>query len=150
RTLGAWPADVIELADALGLEQFAVAGVPGGGAYAAAWATSASSAAWARSRIRPSHHRAAFALMRRLPGALCGAPGSGRRGCAGRRAPYSPASPRRGPRRTARSSPGRECARCCATTPWKRCASPRGAARELLLGRPWDIALAEIRGPARL
>jgi pimeloyl-ACP methyl ester carboxylesterase len=38
RTLGDWPADVIELADGLGLEQFAVIGWSAGGPYAAACA----------------------------------------------------------------------------------------------------------------
>ena len=38
RTLGEWPADVLELADALGLSTFAVIGVSAGGPYAAACA----------------------------------------------------------------------------------------------------------------
>jgi pimeloyl-ACP methyl ester carboxylesterase len=38
RTFVEWPDDVLELADALGIERFAVAGVSGGGPYAAACA----------------------------------------------------------------------------------------------------------------
>jgi pimeloyl-ACP methyl ester carboxylesterase len=38
RTLSAWPADAAALANALGIERFAVAGISGGGPYAAACA----------------------------------------------------------------------------------------------------------------
>ena len=38
RTLLDWPEDVVELADALGIDKFAVEGISGGGPYAAACA----------------------------------------------------------------------------------------------------------------
>jgi pimeloyl-ACP methyl ester carboxylesterase len=38
RTIGEWPADVLELADLLGIQKFAIVGVSAGGSYAAACA----------------------------------------------------------------------------------------------------------------
>jgi len=166
RTLGAWPADIVELADAVGLERFAVAGVSGGGAYAAA-------CAWriedrlrhvgiisgmgpidepALAAVLSRRYRAGFALMRRLPAALRGALGLGRLGL--------------------RCAPGCVLAGLAASLPEVDRAifarpevrtllrddalealrqGPRGAAQELLLfSRPWDFSLAEIRMPVRL
>jgi pimeloyl-ACP methyl ester carboxylesterase len=81
RTLASWPADVLELADTLGIERFAVAGVSGGGPYVAACAWRIPErlshagiisgmgpvADLALAARLPRGHRAGFALLRRLP-----------------------------------------------------------------------------------
>ena len=166
RTLGAWPADVIELADALAIGRFAVAGVSGGGAYVAA-------CAWRLGdRLRHAgiisgmgpiddpglaahlsrRYRAGFALVRRLPAAVRGALGLGGLGlrCApgcvlAGLAVSLPEVDRaifaRPEVRTLLLDDAREALR----------QGPRGAAEELLLfSRPWDFSLAEIRMPVRL
>jgi pimeloyl-ACP methyl ester carboxylesterase len=166
RTLGAWPGDVIELADALAIGRFAVAGVSGGGAYAAACARRIGD------RLRhagivsgmgplddpglaaalPRRYRAGFALARRLPAALRGAFGLGRLGLRG-----APGCVLAG---VAASLP--EVDRAIFARPAVRALlrddalealrqGARGAAQELLLfSRPWDFRLADIRMPVRL
>jgi pimeloyl-ACP methyl ester carboxylesterase len=166
RTLAAWPADVVELADALRLERFAVAGVSGGGPYVAvcAWrlAHRLSHAGIvsgmgpiddpALAAVLPRHYRAGFALVRRLPGAARAAFGLAMLGL--------------------RSTPGcvlasisaslSEMDRAIFSRPRIRALllddarealrrGPRGAALELrLLSRPWDVRLDQIRMPVHL
>jgi pimeloyl-ACP methyl ester carboxylesterase len=166
RTLGAWPADVIELADALALGPFAVAGVSGGGAYVAAcaWrlgdrlrhagiisgigpiADPALAAALSR------RYRAGFALVRRLPAAVRGALGLGRLGL--RRAPgCTLAALAASLPEVDRAIFGRPRVRALLLDDAREALrqGPRGAAQELLLfSRPWDFRLAEIRMPVRL
>jgi pimeloyl-ACP methyl ester carboxylesterase len=166
RTLGAWPADVIELADALRIGRFAVAGVSGGGPYVAA-------CAWriadrlshagiisgmgpiddpALAATLPRRYRTGFAVVRRLPGVAQAAFGLGMLGL--------------------RHVPGCVLASIAASLPEMDRAifrrprvqalllddarealrqGPRGAARELiLLSRPWDVRLDQVRMRVRL
>jgi pimeloyl-ACP methyl ester carboxylesterase len=166
RTLGAWPRDVAELADALRLERFAVAGVSGGGPYVAA-------CAWrlpdrlshagiisgmgpiddpALMAALPRPYRTGFALVRRLPGVARAAFGLGMLGL--RRAPGCVLAS------IAASLP--ETDRVIFAQPRVQALllddarealrhGPRGAALELsLLSRPWDVRLDQIRMPVRL
>jgi pimeloyl-ACP methyl ester carboxylesterase len=166
RTLGAWPADVVELADALGIERFAVAGVSGGGAYVAACAWRVAdrlTQAGIVSGIGPLDDpalaaelsrawRTGFAVVRRLPAAVRVAVGLGLLGL--RRAPgcmlasLAAALPEvdratfRRPRVQALLlDDAREALR----------QGTRGALQELVLfSQPWDVPLGEIRMPVRL
>jgi pimeloyl-ACP methyl ester carboxylesterase len=166
RTLGAWPADVLELADALGIGRFAVAGVSGGGPYVAA-------CAWriadrlsragiisgmgpiddpALEDVLPRSYRAGFAVIRRLPVAARAALGLGEVGL--RRAPgcvlasIAAALPeadrvifRRPPVRALLLEDAREALR----------QGTLGATQELgLFSRPWDVRLDQIRMPLHL
>jgi pimeloyl-ACP methyl ester carboxylesterase len=166
RTLGGWPKDVIELADALGLERFAVAGVSGGGPYVAAcaWriADRLSQAGIvsgmgpiddpALAAVLPGSYRAGFAVVRRLPGAARAALGLGMLGL--RRAPGCVLAT------VAASLP--EVDRAIFRRPRVQALllddarealrqGPRGAARELiLLSKPWDVRLDQIRMPVHL
>jgi pimeloyl-ACP methyl ester carboxylesterase len=166
RTLGAWPGDVIELADALQIERFAVAGVSGGGPYvlACAWRLGSRLShagivsgmgpldAPALAAALPRGYRAGFAAVRRLPTAVRAALVLGRLGL--------------------HRAPGRVLASIAASLPevdraiLRRPAvqalllddareglrqGTRGALHELLLfGRPWDVPLDQIRTPVRL
>jgi pimeloyl-ACP methyl ester carboxylesterase len=166
RTLGAWPADVLELADTLGVARFAVAGVSGGGPYVAACAWRIAgrlTRAAIISGIGPLHgqalapmlpraYRAGFAVVRGLPAAVRVALGLARLGL--RHAPgcvlasvgaslpeADRAILRRPPVRALLLDDAREAMR----------QGTRGALQELiLLSRPWDVPLGEIRMPVRL
>ena len=166
RTLGAWPADVLELADALGIDRFAVAGVSGGGPYVAACAwrlagrlTQAGIVSGVGPLDDPAlaaelsrSYRAGFAVVRRLPAAARMALGLGALGL--------------------RRAPGCVLASLAASLPEvDRAIFRRARVRALLLddarealrqgthamiqelvlfSRPWEVPLGQIRTPIRL
>ena len=166
RTLGAWPADVVELADALGIGRFAVAGVSGGGPYVAACAwripgrlTHAAIVsgmgpldAPGLAAELPRGYRASLRVVRRLPAAVRLTLGLGRLGL--RRAPgcvlasvaaslaeVDRAIVRRPQVRALLLDDAREALR----------QGTQGAVWELILfSRPWDVPLGQIRMPVRL
>lgn len=166
RTLGAWPADVRELADALGIGSFAVAGVSGGGPYVAACAwriadrlTHAGIVSGvgplddpALAAALPRSYRAGFALAHRAPATMRLALGLGRLGL--RRAPGFVLA------RVAASLP--EVDQAVLARPQVRALllddaaealrqGTRGAVQELaLFGRPWEIPLGQIRMRVRV
>ena len=166
RTLGGWPADVLELANALGIDRFAVAGVSGGGPYVAACAwqiggrlTRAAIVSGMGPLDDPAltaalsrGYRASLAVVGGLPAAVRVALGLGMLGL--RRAPgcvltgVAASLPEvdraifRRPRvRALLLDDAREALR----------QGTRGALQELiLLSRPWDVPLGQIRMPVRL
>jgi pimeloyl-ACP methyl ester carboxylesterase len=166
RTLGAWPADVVELADALGIDRFAVAGVSGGGPYVAACASRLAGRlthAGIVSGVGPLDDpalaaelsrtwRAGFAVVRRLPAAV--RLGLGLASLGLRRAPGCVLAS------IAASLP--EVDRAILARPEVRALllddarealrqGTRGAVQELVLfSRPWDVRLGRIRMPVRL
>jgi pimeloyl-ACP methyl ester carboxylesterase len=166
RTLAAWPADVVALADALAIDRFAVAGVSGGGPYVAACAwqlrerlTRAAIISGIGPLDEPAvaaslarRYRAGVALARRLPVAL--RPGLALGRFALRRAPGCVLAS------IARSLP--EIDRPIFRRPEVRALllddarealrqGTRGALHELVLfSRPWDFPLDGIRMPVRL
>jgi pimeloyl-ACP methyl ester carboxylesterase len=166
RTLGAWPADVLELADALGIDRFAVAGVSGGGPYVAACAwrlagrlTQAGIVSGVGPLDDPAlaaelsrSYRAGFAVVRRLPAAARMALGLGALGL--RRAPGCLLAS------LAASLPGVD--RAIFRRPRVRALllddarealrqGTRGMIQELILfSRPWEVPLGQIRTPIRL
>jgi pimeloyl-ACP methyl ester carboxylesterase len=166
RRLAAWPADVVELADALGLARFAVAGVSGGGPYVVACAAKIPGRLTHAAIISgigplddpalaaelPRAWRAGFAVARRLPAALRAALGLGRLGLhhaprcvlasvAGSLPEVDRAILRRPQVRALLLDDAREALRH----------GTRGAVQELLLfSRPWGVPPSQIRMPVRL
>ena len=166
RTLGAWARDVVELADALRLERFAVAGVSGGGPYVAACACRLADRLShagiisgmgpiddpALAAALPRPYRTGFALVRRLPGAARAAFGLGMLGL--RRAPGCVlASIAASLPETDRAIFARPRVRALLLDDAREALrqGPRGAALELrLFSQRWDVRLDQIRMPVRL
>lgn len=166
RTFGAWPTDVVELADALRIGRFAVAGVSGGGPYVAACAwriadrlTHAGIVSGmgplddpALAPWLPRRYRAGLALARRLPAAvrlgvgigalgLRRAPGCVLAGVAATLPEVDRAIFRRPGVQALLLDDAREALR----------QGTRGAVHELaLFSRPWDVPLDRIHMPLRL
>lgn len=166
RTLGAWAADVAELADRLGLERFAVVGASGGGPYALACAARiperlngvalvAALGPLARSGLTGDMvmlNRLALALAARAP-ALA-------RFAVQLVARWVRRDPERWLARMLAGAPAADRAVLtdaayralfAASTAQALCQGGRGAAWELtLLARPWDFGLAEVSLPVRI
>jgi pimeloyl-ACP methyl ester carboxylesterase len=166
RTLGAWPADVVALADALGIGRFAVAGVSGGGPYVAACAWRISGRLThagivsgmgplddpALAAVLSRGYRTGLAAVRRLPATVRMALGLGRLGL--RRAPSCAlASLAASLPEVDRATFGRPRVRALLLDDAREALrqGTRGALQELVLfSRPWDVPLDEIRMPVRL
>ncbi len=167
RTLGDWPADLLQLADQLGLGRFALLGVSGGAPYAAACAAKISerlSAVGLVCGVAPPEAaegframrlptRLAFVLARRSPallgllyGRLVG--GSARRCPAAALSLLTVAAPA-ADRRVLRRDKVRETLHDSIAEAFRR--GPAGALRDLeLFASPWGFSLAAINTPAFL
>ncbi|BCR06042.1 alpha/beta hydrolase [Desulfuromonas versatilis] len=167
RTLGDWPADLLQLADALGLGRFALLGVSGGVPYAAAFAAlfpERLSAVGLVAGVAPPlavegfaamrlPARLAFLLARRSPallrllyGRLAG--GSARRFPGTALALLTVAAPAADRRALRRPEVGGILHASIAEA-FRH--GPAGALRDLeLLARPWAVPLAGIRLPVQL